>query len=142
MGQNRVHQLRVVVEAPDFDEALVFFRDVLGLPETAAFAAGGDERVAILDVGRATLELATPSHKVAIDRVEAAGRPSPPIRLAFEVLDTAAETDRLVDAGAELVAEPVRTPWRSINSRLDAPAGLQITLFQETAVRRPGRQAP
>jgi hypothetical protein len=25
----------------------------------------------------------------------------------------------------------VVTPWQSLNSRLDAPAGLQITLFQE-----------
>ena len=24
------------------------------------------------------------------------------------------------------------TPWRSLNSRLEAPAGLTITLFQET----------
>jgi hypothetical protein len=23
------------------------------------------------------------------------------------------------------------TPWQSLNARLDAPAGLQITLFQE-----------
>jgi hypothetical protein len=25
----------------------------------------------------------------------------------------------------------VETPWRSLNARLDAPAGLHITLFQE-----------
>ena len=24
------------------------------------------------------------------------------------------------------------TPWRSLNSRLEAPAGLTLTLFQET----------
>jgi hypothetical protein len=24
------------------------------------------------------------------------------------------------------------TPWRSLNARMDAPAGQQITLFQET----------
>lgn len=40
-------------------------------------------------------------------------------------------TTRLVEAGAELVAAPAETPWRSLNSRLDAPAGLQITLFEE-----------
>ena len=32
---------------------------------------------------------------------------------------------------ASSVAAPVRTPWQSLNSRIDAPAGLQITLFQE-----------
>jgi hypothetical protein len=29
------------------------------------------------------------------------------------------------------LAPPTRTPWRSLNARLEAPAGLQITLFQE-----------
>ena len=38
---------------------------------------------------------------------------------------------RLMDAGAELIAPPTETPWRSLNSRLEAPAGLQITLFEE-----------
>jgi len=37
----------------------------------------------------------------------------------------------LVDAGATLIAPPTPTPWRSLNARLDAPAGLQITVFQE-----------
>ena len=55
----------------------------------------------------------------------------PKIRVAFEVADTAGMTTRLVHAGATLIAEPVETPWRSLNSRLDAPAGLQITLFEE-----------
>ncbi|MGH2383243.1 MAG: VOC family protein, partial [Candidatus Limnocylindria bacterium] len=53
------------------------------------------------------------------------------MRVAFEVSDSAAATDRLVAAGAELIAPPVETPWRSLNSRLGAPAGLQITVFQE-----------
>ena len=48
-----------------------------------------------------------------------------------------------MDAGAHLIAAPTETPWRSLNSRLDAPAGLQITLFQELEsleerTRRPG----
>ncbi|MGG5260347.1 VOC family protein [Phycicoccus avicenniae] len=130
--EHPVRQLRVVVEAEDHDTAVHFFRDVLGMPELAAFAEGGDDRVAILDAGRATLELASPAHKRAIDAVEADGAVSPHIRLAFEVDDSAAATDRLEAAGAHVVARPVMTPWRSLNARLDAPAGLQITLFQET----------
>jgi hypothetical protein len=42
----------------------------------------------------------------------------------------------LVEAGAELIAPAVETPWRSLNSRLNGPAGLQLTLFQE--LDRPG----
>ena len=53
------------------------------------------------------------------------------MRVAFEVADAAATTAALVDAGASLIAAPVETPWRSLNARLEAPAGLQITIFQE-----------
>ncbi|MEM9566431.1 MAG: VOC family protein [Actinomycetota bacterium] len=129
--QGRVRQLRLVVEAEDFERAVAFYRDVLGLPEHAAFEGDGDARVVILDAGRATLELANPAQKRMIDEVEAGGQASHRIRVAFEVDDTATVTDELTAAGADLVAEPAETPWRSLNSRLAAPAGLQITLFEE-----------
>ena len=123
--------MRLVVEADDYDEAVRFYRDVLGLREEAAIAGGGGAHVTILDAGRATLELANPAQKRMIDEVEVGRQVAPRLRLAFEVTDAAAATARLVDAGAELIAAPVETPWRSLNSRLAAPAGLQITLFQE-----------
>src|SRR4029078_6681911 len=34
----RVRQMRLVVEAADYDEALSFYRDFLGLPEELAFS--------------------------------------------------------------------------------------------------------
>ena len=126
-----VKQLRLVVEAEDYDEALRFYRDVLGLPEEAAFEGENGAHVAILDAGRATLEIANPAQKRMIDEVEVGRQVAPRLRVAFEVADSAAATDRLVSAGAELIAAPRETPWRSLNSRLRAPAGLQITLFQE-----------
>jgi catechol 2,3-dioxygenase-like lactoylglutathione lyase family enzyme len=132
----RVRQLRLVVEAEDFDAAIAFYRDVLGLPEQAAFQGEDDARVVILHAGTATLELANPAQKRMIDRVEADGRPSARLRVALEVDDTASKTNELVAAGAELVAAPRETPWRSLNSRLHAPAGLEITLFQELDDRR------
>jgi predicted enzyme related to lactoylglutathione lyase len=126
-----VRQLRLVVEAEDYDAALTFFRDALGLPEQAAFEGDGDARVTILEAGRATLEIANPAQVRMIDRIEADGRPSAKIRIAFEVDDSAAATKDLVEAGGTLIAEPRETPWKSLNSRLEAPEGLQITLFQE-----------
>jgi catechol 2,3-dioxygenase-like lactoylglutathione lyase family enzyme len=126
-----VIQMRVVVEAEDFDEAIHFYRDVLGLPEEAAFASDGGARVAILDAGRATLEIANPAQVRMIEAVEVGRDVAPKIRVAFEVADGTATTDELVSAGATLIAEPRETPWRSMNSRLAAPAGLQITIFQE-----------
>ncbi|WP_395659763.1 VOC family protein [Nocardioides sp.] len=128
----RVRQLRVVVEADDHEAAVTFYRNVLGMDEVAAFAEGGDDRVAILDAGRATLEIASPTHKALIDRVEGVTEESPRIRLAFEVDDSARTTGELEAAGARVVAPPVLTPWRSLNARLEAPADLQITVFQET----------
>ena len=130
-SQGAVLQMRLVVEAEDYEEALRFYRDVLGLPEEAAFEGEGDARVAILDAGRATLEIANPAQKRMIDDVEVGRQVAPKMRVAFEVQDSAATTDALVLAGAELIAAPTETPWRSLNSRLAAPAGLQITLFQE-----------
>jgi catechol 2,3-dioxygenase-like lactoylglutathione lyase family enzyme len=128
-----VRQLRVVVEAPDYEAALRFYRDVLGMPEEAAFSDGEDGRVVILDAGRATLEIANPVHKAYVDEVEVGRQVAPKIRLAFEVDDVRDATDRLLDEGATEVAPPTRTPWESLNSRMDTPGGLHITLFEEPA---------
>jgi len=126
-----VRQLRLVVEAEDYEAAVAFFRDALGLPEEAAFSGDGDARVVILDAGRATLEIANPAQKRMIDEVEVGRQVAPRIRVAFEVDDARTTTARLVAAGAAEVAPPTLTPWQSLNSRLDAPADLQITVFEE-----------
>jgi catechol 2,3-dioxygenase-like lactoylglutathione lyase family enzyme len=125
-----VHELRVAVTAPDYDEALVFYRDVLGLRERAAYSSE-DGRVTILDAGRATLELLDPTHAAFVDEVEVGSRVAGHIRLALEVDDSAAATAELEAAGATVVGAPTRTPWNSLNARLEAPAGLQLTLFTE-----------
>ena len=125
-----VRQMRLVVTAEDYDEALAFYRDALGLREVASFAAGGG-RVTILDAGRATLEITDPPHAVHIDTVEVGRRVAGHLRVAFQIDDAEEATARLIDAGAVLIAPPTETPWRSLNSRLEGPAGLQLTLFQE-----------
>ena len=102
-------QMRVVVKVDDYDEAVRFYRDVLGAEEELQIHGEGDERVTILDVGRATLELSTPAQVDMIDRVEVGRSVSPRIRVAFEVPDVDGATTRLVEAGAELVAPPTRT---------------------------------
>lgn len=141
-----MHQLRVVVEAEDYDEALRFYGDALGLAEQESYHGDDDARVTILHAGAATLELSNPSQVRMIDRVETDGDRSDRIRLAFEVDDSPAMTERLADAGATVTATPRETPWRSVNSRLRAPTGLQVTLFQElelqeTRIARDGFRA-
>jgi predicted enzyme related to lactoylglutathione lyase len=124
-----VKQLRLVVTADDYDEALRFYRDVLGLPEEAAFESEGGH-VTILDAGRATLEITDRRHAEYIDKVEVGRRVAGHIRVAFEVEDSPAVTGELEQAGAAVVAEPTTTPWNSLNARLDGPAGLHVTIFQ------------
>ena len=80
--------------------------------------------VTILDAGRATLEINDPPYAEYIDEVEVGARVAGHIRVCFEVDDTRAATDDLVDAGARLIAPPTVTPWATLNSRLEAPAGL------------------
>ena len=124
-----VRQLRLVVTATDYDEAVRFYRDVLGLGERDAVQSPNG-RVMILDAGQATLEIAEPSTAEYIDQVEVGRRVAGHIRVAFEVDDAATATAALADAGAEVLAEPRPTPFRSTNARLNGPAGLQLTLFQ------------
>jgi lactoylglutathione lyase len=128
---NRVHELRLVVTAEDYDDALRFYRDVLGLRESGEFVSPGGGRVTILEAGRATLELADARQAEYIDEVEVGRRVAGHVRVAFQVDDATAVTAELAGAGARVLAEPTRTPWNSLNARLEAPAGLQLTLFSE-----------
>ena len=125
-----VLEMRLVVTAPDYGAALAFYRDVLGMREIGAFSSPGGQ-VTILDAGRATLEIGHPGHAAYVDEVEVGRRVAGHVRVALQVGDAAAATDAAVAAGAELLAPPTETPWRSLNSRLEGPAGLQLTLFEE-----------
>jgi catechol 2,3-dioxygenase-like lactoylglutathione lyase family enzyme len=123
-------ELRLVLTVDDFEQALAFYRDALGLPEREAWEAeGADARIAILDAGRATLELVNEAQAAAIDGVEVGQRVAGPVRVAFEVDDSDALAARLVAAGAEQLADVVVTPWNDRNVRLRAPDGMQLTLF-------------
>ena len=126
-----VLQLRLVIEAEDFDAAVAFYRDALGMPEQAAFEAEGDARVIILEAGRATLEITNPAQRVLVDEIEAGRDVQGVPRVAVEVADTRATVDRLAAAGATVLGAPSETPWRSLNARLVGPTGMQVTVFQE-----------
>lgn len=126
-----IKQMRLVVHATDYQEAVRFYRDALGMSELESYSGNGGAEVMILDAGRATLELSNDAQVEFIDKVEVGERVAPHLRVAFEVTDSREATRIAVDAGAGLIAAPVETPWRSLNSRLDGPAGLQLTLFEE-----------
>jgi methylmalonyl-CoA/ethylmalonyl-CoA epimerase len=123
-------ELRVALTVPDFDRAVAFYRDTLGLEQLADWS-GEDGRVILLDAGRATLELFDERQAESVDRIEAGRRVSGPVRLAISVDDVETTADRLVDAGAEAMAPPVDPPWGGRNARLRTPDGMQLTLFSE-----------
>lgn len=112
----------------DFDAAVAFYRDALGLEQLADWTSD-DGRVVLLEGGRATLELFDERQAAYVDGIEAGRRVSGPVRLAVQVPDAEAAARRLVEAGAEAVAPPVETPWGDRNARVRAPDGMQLTLF-------------
>jgi predicted enzyme related to lactoylglutathione lyase len=127
-----VSELRLVVTVDDYDAAVAFYRDALGLSELASYVTG-DAHVTILSAGRATLEIADAAQAAYIDEVEVGRRVAGPMRVAFQVGDAQGMTQRLSHDGAAVLAAPTRTPWESFNARLDGPGGVQLTLFEELA---------
>jgi lactoylglutathione lyase len=123
-------ELRIVLTVSDFDSAVAFYRDTLGLDQLADWSSD-DGRVVLLEAGRATIELFDERHADSVDRIEAGSRVSGPVRLAIGVEDLEGTANRLLAAGAEAVAAPVVPPWGGRNARLRTPDGMQLTLFSE-----------
>jgi lactoylglutathione lyase len=122
--------LRVVLTVQDFDEAVAFYRDALGLEQLADWSGDGG-RVILLDVGPSTLELFDERQAESVDRIEAGSRVSGTVRLALEVDDLDGTARRLLAAGATAEARPVVPPWGGRNARLRTPDGMQLTLFSD-----------
>jgi lactoylglutathione lyase len=123
-----VHELRVALTTDDYDRALAFYRDGLGLPLRETWEEEG-ARGALFDAGRATLEVLSVEHADMVDRIEVGEPVGARVRLAFELDDSVKVAERLVVAGGELVGGPVVTPWEHRNVRLRDPDGMQLTLF-------------
>jgi catechol 2,3-dioxygenase-like lactoylglutathione lyase family enzyme len=123
-----VTELRVALTVADFDEALRFYRDALGLEQLADWSSETG-RVILLGAGRATLELLDESQAETLDAIEVGTRVSGSVRLALEVANSDETARRLVNAGGEQVAPPVTTPWGDRNVRVRAADGMQLTLF-------------
>ena len=126
-----VRELRLVVTTDDYDAAVAFNRDVLGMPVSAEYLSEEQGRVVILEAGVATLEIGDVPHGEYVDEVEVGRRVAGHLRVALRVDDASAATEAAADAGADVVAPPTVTPWRSLNARLEAPGGLQVTLYQD-----------
>lgn len=122
-------ELRVALTTRDYERSVKFYCDGLGL-EPAAIWNNDGGRALILDMNHATLELFDERQAEVIDQLEAGKRISGPIRFALRVPDLKEAMERLLAHGATLVHPPIMTPWGDHNVRLQAPDGMQITLFQ------------
>jgi lactoylglutathione lyase len=123
-----VTELRLAFTVKDFDQALAFYRDALGMEQLADWSSEAG-RVVALDAGRAVLELLDEAQAGLVDEIEAGRRVSGTVRFALRVADSEATAGRLAEAGAAPVAPPVMTPWGDRNARVEAPDGMQLTLF-------------
>ena len=131
-----VKSFRVALTTDDFERAVTFYRDGLGLDPGELWTDNG--RGQLLWAGTASLEIFDPDYAASVDQIEVGERVSGQIRFAFEVPDVQVAIERALQYGALLVHEPVLTPWQDVNVRLRSPEGLQITLFQaqnETSVK-------
>jgi catechol 2,3-dioxygenase-like lactoylglutathione lyase family enzyme len=125
-----VLELRVTLTVPEYERLVAFYCDGLGIEPAQAWD-NWQGRGTILEMGRASLELFNEQQAGTIDQIEAGRRVSGPVRLAIKVPDLTSAMERLEAKGATLVHPPVVTPWGDHNVRLQAPDGMQITLFQE-----------
>ena len=123
-----VTELRVALTVADFEQAIAFYGDALGLEQLADWS-DEDGRVVVFSAGRATLEVFDEAQAAKVDEIEAGRRVSGTVRLAVEVADSEEMADRLIAAGAEQVGRPVLTPWGDRSARVEAPDGMQLTLF-------------
>ena len=126
-----VLELRVALTAAEYGRLLRFYRDALGL----AAAANWDDPQAgshatLFRLGSGALELFDEAHAAAVDAIEVGARVTGPIRFALQVPDLDAALARLAAHGTMPLAPPVVTPWGDRNVRVQAPDGLQITLYE------------
>ncbi len=123
-----IKSFRIALTTDDFDRAVTFYHDGLGLDPRALWTENG--RGQLFWAGEATLEIFDPDYAASVDQIEAGERVSGQIRFAFEVPDIYEALTQALKNGATLVHGPVLTPWQDLNVRLRSPEGLQITLFQ------------
>ena len=101
-----VAELRIALTVDDFDAALAFYRDTLGLEQLEMWNAPGARGV-LLDGGRATLELFDEGQAAAVDEIEVGERVAGIVRLALRVDDSARAGSPAGGRGRQ-AARPVR----------------------------------
>lgn len=125
-----VREVRIALTVEDFDQAVQFYRDRLGLDVVEEWQRP-EGRGVILALGpQTTLELFDGSQADFVDQVEVGRRVSGPVRLALAVPDAQAAAEAFQQAGAQLLSHARSMPWGDRNARVATPDGMQVTLYQ------------
>src|SRR5207244_5682011 len=95
-----VTELRVALTVEDFDRAVAFYRDALGLEQIADWSSATG-KVVVLEAGRATLELFDNAQAESVDAIAAGRRGSGTVRLALQGEGRAEGGGQVVAAGAD-----------------------------------------
>lgn len=135
-GESAIRETRIALTVTDFDQALAFYRDGLGLALVEDWTASETGRSAVLAAGRASIELLDERDATYTDRVEVGERVTGPTRLALEVESVAVVAASLQERGARLLHAPVHTSWGTLTQRVQAPDGMQISLYQKDQTDR------
>ncbi len=125
-----IHELRLILTARQFDAALRFYQEGLGL-ELLEDWSEGNQRGMLFKAGYATLELNNETQAAYLDEVEVGERVAGDVRLAFKVDDTEQFSHQVIASGAKALSGVVDTPWQDRHQRLQAHDDIQVTLFQE-----------
>lgn len=133
-GDEPVRELRVALTVEEFDRAVTFYRDGLGLRTVESWGSETGRGV-VLAAGRGTIELLDATDSAYTDEVEVGRRVSGPVRLALEVADVETAAASLYDHGGQVLHAPVETPWAHRNQRVQSPEGMQISLFQRSTTQ-------
>ncbi len=125
-----VRDVRIALTVEDFEQAVQFYSDRLGLAVVEAWQRP-EGRGMILSLGpHTTLELFDGRQADFVDQVEVGRRVSGPVRLALAVPDADTAAALFAQAGAQVLSSARQMPWGDRNARVQTPDGMQITLYQ------------
>ena len=129
----KVKELRLILTVENLDEVIAFYRDTIGLKTSKEWHESTGNGI-ILEGGRASLELIDKSHAERIDEIEVGKRISGAVRIALNVGNNIENARKdLIGGGGKAVAEIRQAPWSKI-ARVEAPDGMQISLFENSTL--------
>lgn len=123
-------EMRIALTVENFEAAVDFYQNGLELKYGEKWQNDGNGQ--LLWAGSAGLEIFDEGYAARVDHIETERRISGPVRLAFDVEVFEESLKNAIEHGAVLVHEPIQTPWGDLNARIQAPDGMQITLYQSS----------